>query len=413
MREGAFIPDIPHVSVAEFGRDGVPTPYQLNDFWDQCRPWLANEGVELYELVVPKVAWRPKCWRTPVVHAPPAQLPFAVDTHALNTAPNEYNTMDRLAPARDMFGRDLMLKLVDKDSAECAIFKGLLECSVFLDSQTFPCVLPPVRILDTPHGYVIVAMPMWGNPVYIEDLATVREVMQFMECILRGLTFLHNRRIAHRDICDYNMVINRYRVDHDRDLLKEDLRQHRVGDEVFYALMDYDQSIQLPQECSLRNCRRPASESTFGAEIYRPEDCASGEPTYNPFAFDVAMLGNVFRFHFSEVAPFAPSLVALFDRMTTPNTEKRFTAQEALQFFRDTTASLPGRTLDAHVVLKIGFAPMFDADIYWSKLAPESLAIYGVHRTPPPSWWTRVLDWMLSFSIGFRVIIPLRRILHV
>ncbi len=95
------------------------------------------------------------------------------------------------------------------------------------------------------------------------------------------------------------MVINRYRVDHDRDLLKEDLRQHRVGDEVFYALMDYDQSIQLPQECSLRNCRRPASESTFGAEIYRPEDCASGEPTYNPFAFDVAMLGNVFRFHFS------------------------------------------------------------------------------------------------------------------
>ncbi len=88
-------PQIPHVStVAEFGRDGVPTPYQLNDFWEQCRPWLAKEGVELYELVVPKVAWRPKCWRTPVVQAPlPAQLPFAVDTHALNTVPNEYNTM--------------------------------------------------------------------------------------------------------------------------------------------------------------------------------------------------------------------------------------------------------------------------------------------------------------------------------
>ncbi len=53
-----------------------------------------------------------------------------------------------------------MLKLVDKDSAECGIFKDLLECSDFSNSKTFPCVLPPVRILDTPHGYVIVTMPM-------------------------------------------------------------------------------------------------------------------------------------------------------------------------------------------------------------------------------------------------------------
>ena len=126
---------------------------------------------------------------------------------------------------------------------------------------------------------------------------------------------MHDRRIAHRvstpyvpmsisnvdlpqDICNYNMVINRYRIDQNGELLKENLRQHRVGDDVFYAFMDYDQSIRLPQECSVRHCQRPAHESAFGAMIYKPRDTDQGEPTYNPFAFDVAMLGNVFRFHF-------------------------------------------------------------------------------------------------------------------
>ena len=95
------------------------------------------------------------------------------------------------------------------------------------------------------------------------------------------------------------MVVNHYRIDQDKALLREDLRQHRASDHVFYALMDFDQSIRLPQDCSPRQCWRPASESGVGAMIYKPNDTASGQPAYNPFAFDVAMLGNVFRFHFS------------------------------------------------------------------------------------------------------------------
>ena len=53
-----------------------------------------------------------------------------------------------------------MLKLVDKGSPEYDIFEDLLACSEFGDTNSFSCVLPPVRILDTPHCYVIVAMPM-------------------------------------------------------------------------------------------------------------------------------------------------------------------------------------------------------------------------------------------------------------
>ena len=63
--------------------------------------------------------------------------------------------------------------------------------------------------------------------------------------------------------------------------------------------MDFNQSFQLPADTSLRSCRRPFEEARFGALVYKPDDAAWGAAYYNPFAFDVAMLGNLFRFHFS------------------------------------------------------------------------------------------------------------------
>ena len=67
----------------------------------------------------------------------------------------------RLACAQDDAGRDVMLKLVDKDSDQYRIYEELMrEQAIFRDYSTFPCVLPPTKILDTPHQYAIVAMPM-------------------------------------------------------------------------------------------------------------------------------------------------------------------------------------------------------------------------------------------------------------
>lgn len=58
-------------------------------------------------------------------------------------------------------GRDLILKLVDKNSEQHRIFDELLhDIAVFCDSTTFPCILPPINIVETPHKYCIVAMPM-------------------------------------------------------------------------------------------------------------------------------------------------------------------------------------------------------------------------------------------------------------
>ena len=117
--------------------------------------------------------------------------------------------------------------------------------------------------------------------------------------------------------------------------------------------------------------------------------------------------------HEQEVVSFVPSLAALFDRMTTPLIKQRFTAEEALAFFRDTTTHLSHDMLDNPVTLRPGFAAMLDANVYWSHVPPESLAIYGIHRTPPPSWGTRVLHWVLYYRIGYRLIVWLRRTLNI
>ena len=78
--------------------------------------------------------------------------------------------------------------------------------------------------------------------------------------------------------------------------------------------MDYDQSIQLPPEVSLRDCRRPSDEACSGWDLYKPDDVCNGQAEYNPFAFDVGMLGNLFRVHLSVSihsdvdVPFAPNV---------------------------------------------------------------------------------------------------------
>lgn len=62
-----------------------------------------------------------------------------------------------------------------------------------------------------------------------------------------------------------------------------------------YCLFDFNLSLKLPLETSLQDCRISAAgaygRGTFWAH---PQDIAQGEYEYNPFAFDVACLGNVF-----------------------------------------------------------------------------------------------------------------------
>ncbi|KAI0355668.1 hypothetical protein OH77DRAFT_1424614 [Trametes cingulata] len=415
------LPDIP-CKVNDFGIDGIPSQGQLNEFWDAYQPWLAERGILLYERhrEDPHQLYMPREWVSPTFSST-SSLPYGALVY--NQAQEEhrarflYHAGSRLAFAQDALHRDLMLKLVDNGSAEHEIYQLILQdAPAFAKSTDFPCVLPAraLSILNTPYAYSFVVMPMWGSPVHLKDMGTLGEVLTFIKCSLTGLRYLHRNRVAHRDICENNMVVNAYSPSLTGEEFARCLRQFRANNETFYALLDYyDQSLRLSQDVSLRNCRRPAQETWIGANPFKPADINLGEPYYNLFAFDVAALGLLFRYYFPEAVTTLPGLAALFDRMTDHRISHRLTAEEAVEFLNDFTAAVTPEMLKTHIVLKLSGKAMNVTDTYWDKLSPQEQLVWGPHRTPPRPLWQRLLDRITSYQVGWVVVCFIHRVLQV
>lgn len=132
----------------------------------------------------------------------------------------------------------------------------------------------------------------------------------------QGLAFLHKHRIAHRvsvlirrisrarfpsqiqDISDHNVLTSGYCPELTQlDALKI-VDEHSRSSAAAFSIIDLDLAIHLPG-VSLRQCRRPSGEAFYGSPMYHPYDYSLGEPEYNPFAFDVGCLGNMFLYLFT------------------------------------------------------------------------------------------------------------------
>lgn len=95
-----------------------------------------------------------------------------------------------------------------------------------------------------------------------------------------------------------------------------------------------------------------------------------------------------------------PALAPLFDGMTTHVLSHRFTAQEALDFFKGNVKSQPQDVLDTPVTLRIEYETMINPDLYWLKLAPSVQAHWSRFRAPPiPRWWF-ILNWLMDTIPG-------------
>lgn len=79
------------------------------------------------------------------------------------------------------------------------------------------------------------------------------------------------------------------------------LRDYRRSKNPDYCLFDFDRSALFPPNWALRDCRLPIDSETVEriGTPFRPLDLSFGGPHYNPFALDVACLGNLFRASFS------------------------------------------------------------------------------------------------------------------
>ncbi|KAI0363261.1 hypothetical protein BV20DRAFT_958641 [Pilatotrama ljubarskyi] len=194
----------------------------------------------------------------------------------------------RLAWAQDSNHRDVVIKLTNRDFDEYRIYSALLQCEELQMPGKCLGVLAPVAILDTPHNYSFIVMPMFN----------VAQIIRFMRCTLQGLAVLHAHRIAHRDIHQSNILTDCYSQETEDAYMGPAHAEHRRAGEASYCLYDFNLSIQLPLDASLLECRRLAKEATITQSAIQPNDIILGEHVYNPFAFDVGCLGNLFRVHF-------------------------------------------------------------------------------------------------------------------
>ncbi|KAI0332316.1 hypothetical protein GY45DRAFT_1274189 [Cubamyces sp. BRFM 1775] len=321
--------------------------------------------------------------------------------------------MPRFGYARDMRQQDLFVKLIDKGTAEDEIYRYLAGCKALYDSSTFPCVLPPTAIIGSPYKFAFAVMPMWGSRLCLAEFTTLREIFTFIRCTLTGLSFLHDHRIAHRDIHEANMLVNWYCLDVKQDSCIERRQAHYRSPSALYALFDFDMALKLPPSTSLKDCRRPADEGFIGHAEYWPDDVYQGERHYNPFAFDVACLGYLFLHYFVEAIPAMPLLAVLFSRMTTHVVDDRFTAAEALTFFRELEATLSPDALDRSVTLEPGYDALNDTEVYWSRLPPEDAIKWQSQRPPPLSCADRILRWITNTRLGWKIVPFVRRTLHI
>ncbi|CDO75412.1 hypothetical protein BN946_scf184855.g15 [Trametes cinnabarina] len=340
----------------------------MGPFWDGYRDPLASVGITLNEL--PSYAWV-----LPAV-TPPASLPYATRCSHEQPPSDIIFLMPRLTCGRDAQQQDVVLKLIDKGTMEDQIYRTLSGFVELYDTHAFPCILPPIAIIESPYEFSFVAMPMWGSQYKLVELQTVRQILTFMRCALTGL--------------------------------REYLRSASVS----YALYDFDCAVQLPPDTSLKDCRRPPLESTIGKPDYHPGDTWQGELDYNPFAFDVACLGNLFVYHFAEVITAVPLLAPLFAKMTTSRIDERFSAAEALEFLREVEQDLMPDLLDSGVALKVDYDPVDHPDLYWSRLSPELQRQWNSHRPPPLSWANRLLRRLCTTTPGYKTVMFIRRCLR-
>ncbi|KAI9067541.1 hypothetical protein FKP32DRAFT_1609404 [Trametes sanguinea] len=370
--------------------------YTTVSFWYDCEPWLLARGFYVnLDLLEAGYGGSYIGWYIPsVTH--PAPFPYARCVRTSDPVPVwAYYVPTRVAWGQDTGLRDVVLKVTRRGSEEYRICQRLLASAELFNLETFPGVLPPVAILDTPYDYAFIVMPMWGAIGKLEEFSTVAEILCFMRCTAR-------------DIDTNNILVNCYRPDACRSASSA-LPEHRRSNHVCYSLIDFDIALQMSEDIPLGSCRLPASAAYIGSALYQPPDVRLGEHEYNPYAFDVASLGNIFRIHFSSAVAVVPLLAPLFDKMTTHIISNRFTASESARFIDAIIAQLPAASLDAHVELERSY----DRDIHWSFTNTEFRTHWALYKTPTRPWRAWVLNKLVMLPMGWPVIRFIRRMLRV
>ncbi|KAF5367646.1 hypothetical protein D9757_010983 [Collybiopsis confluens] len=288
----------------------------------------------------------------------------------------------RVYAAQDSRGKHVSIKILRKDSEQWRVVQivrkwqgGQGQGEKSSDSVGVG-VLPILDVLeydeDTRIGtdYAFIIMPRWGDvPGPNRLFRSAQDVEVFVVDVLRldgqGLETLHSLNIAHRDIKINNLVMNHLfrvpvRTARAIQILVEPMKNTmskndtsrstataippslsiNLSHPLRFAIIDFDFAMVMSPvpyrkgidtEGNRKERYRLPSRLAWMQE-YSAGDVAQGELVYDPFKYDVGVLGVMFCEMLQQYIPQLPYLVPLLDRMTTHELKKRFTAREAREF---------------------------------------------------------------------------------
>ncbi|KAJ2927102.1 hypothetical protein H1R20_g9998, partial [Candolleomyces eurysporus] len=109
----------------------------------------------------------------------------------------------------------------------------------------------------------------------------------------QGLVFFHLRGVGHRDFSFENTLVNHFSKAHSEG---EHPRRKKLRKDglLCYGLFDYNASMFMPEGPRIGEFRLPSAMSEWGRYGCLTHDTDQGEYDYDPFAYDVGMMGRVF-----------------------------------------------------------------------------------------------------------------------
>ncbi|KAJ3996370.1 kinase-like domain-containing protein, partial [Lentinula boryana] len=218
-----------------------------------------------------------------------------------------------------------------------------------------------IEILPVPEGNEKILVMAWMHEIMDPRFRTVGEAVQFLKEMVKGLQYMHQNNVAHRDCSMNNMAMEAnamYTRQYHPICPKKRynwsaraLHHSRTRCPPRYYLIDFGQSRMYDpsQPCGTEYALRSGG--------YTPPEGLADTPC-DPFATDVFLLGNLMRTTFLDVEPGISGfefLRPLVKDMVVDDPSKQPTMDEVAPQFLDIIDKVPWWKLRARAMKKDKF----------------------------------------------------------
>ncbi|KAL5492972.1 hypothetical protein ACEPAI_4420 [Sanghuangporus weigelae] len=244
-------------------------------------------------------------------------------------------------------GTKVAIKRLARQCDELSILEYLTSEEMLHDPRNNTVPLLDV-ISEDADPYAFIVMPLLINFTFL-PYTSVEEVVDFMRQMLEGLSFLHEKNVAHRDCSTLNIMMDGTRVfprgfhpgAPNLEYTGKGFahpRRRRDASGVKYYFTDFGISSHFDENDTYRLVMGQDCLDRNLPELYQDDP-------YDPFAVDVFLLGNVFKYVLVKQYEGLSFLAPLSDAMTRQDPSSRPTAHESLRLLHDIVKQQSPRSL--------------------------------------------------------------------